>query len=80
MKTTLLAATLALIVGAPLVASAADVAQSRFRAAAYQERAGATQRPSSSTPSVVEPQFIGPFELHNGLLPNGLRPNPFTYG
>jgi hypothetical protein len=25
-------------------------------------------------------KFIGPYPLHNGLLPNGLTPNPPTYG
>ena len=26
------------------------------------------------------PRFIGPYKLHDGLLPNGLTPNPPTYG
>jgi hypothetical protein len=26
------------------------------------------------------PQFVGPYQLHNGLLPNKLTPNPPTYG
>jgi hypothetical protein len=25
-------------------------------------------------------EFIGPYSVHDGLLPNGLTPNPPTYG
>jgi hypothetical protein len=82
MKTTIIAATLAMLVGAPLVASAADSVPETNTAvvAAYRIK---TQPPAghmrAQEPS-VPPQFIGPFELHNGLLPNGLMPNPFNYG
>ena len=34
-----------------------------------------------SAPQPSRPvKFIGPYPLHNGLLPNGLMPNPPTYG
>jgi hypothetical protein len=38
--------------------------------------------PTQTEPSrrLNQPQFIGPSQLHNGLLPNGLTPNPPSYG
>ena len=81
MKTTVFAATLALLVGGPLAASAAESAVWTNSAATFVCQ-GTTQSlscmPAAGQP--LRPRFIGPFELHHGLLPNGLTPNPFTYG
>ena len=38
------------------------------------------QQPSVMLEQRDAPRFIGPYELHDGLLPNGLTPNPPTYG
>lgn len=82
MKTTILAATLALLVGAPLVASASETVPSTNGTplfVCYQT----AQPPVGCVPAVgqaVRRRLIGPFELHHGLLPNGLAPNPLTYG
>ena len=38
------------------------------------------QQPSVGPAQLDAPRFIGPYELHDGLLPNGLTPNPPTYG
>ena len=38
------------------------------------------QQPSVVPAQLQPSQFIGPYELHDGLLPNGLTPNPPTYG
>jgi hypothetical protein len=82
MKITVVATTLAMLVGAPLVASAAD-GVARTNSAVVTACRPTTQQPcgymrASETPA--RPQFVGPFELHHGLLPNGLMPNPFNYG
>jgi len=82
MKTTVVAATLALLVGAPLVASASETVPSTNSATLF-ACYGTMQQPGGCVPAMgqaVRPRFIGPFEVHHGLLPNGLRPNPFTYG
>ena len=82
MKTTVLAATLALLVGAPLVASATERVPASTRATVFICR-GTTQYLSGCVPAAgqsARPRFIGPYEVRHGLLPNGLTPNPFTYG
>ena len=81
MNTKVLAATLALLAGGPLVTSAS---------AGEPTRAGdvALACPGTTLPSGIclpagqsaRPRFIGPYEVRHGLLPNGLTPNPFTYG
>ena len=86
MKMVLLAATLAMLTAAPLAAyadkgaaqlnkstlSRADASDSYFVAPLVQ---------TSLVPALPHvPRFIGPYELHDGLLPNGLTPNPPTYG
>jgi len=38
------------------------------------------QQPSPVPGQVDAPRFVGPYQLHDGLLPNGLTPNPPTYG
>ena len=82
MKTTLVAATLALLAGVPLAASASEAIPSTSGTTlfvCYQT----AQPPVGCVPAAgeaVRRRFIGPFELHHGLLPNGLTPNPFTYG
>ena len=85
MKMVLLAATLAMLTAAPLAAYA-DAAQSnkstlsRADASDSYFVAPLVQRPSLVPAPPHAPRFIGPYELHDGLLPNGLTPNPPTYG
>jgi hypothetical protein len=82
MKATLLAATLGLLVGAPLMASASErapVTNSAVTLACHET----TQQLYACMPAArqsARPRFVGPYELHHGLLPNGLAPNPFNYG
>ena len=88
MKTTVIAATLALLLGTPLAASASEIVPSTSSAAmlscdgmlvgrdAGQFSNGCGTKAKQPAP----PRFVGPFELHNGLLPNGLTPTPFNYG
>jgi hypothetical protein len=82
MRITVIAATLAMLVSAPLVASAAD-GVSGTNTAVVTARRPTTQQPVGYTRPPewpIRPQFVGPFELHHGLLPNGLMPVPFNYG
>jgi hypothetical protein len=78
MKTTVIAATLAMLVGGPLVASASET-----NSAVVTAYSATTRQPGDHTRAQKPPvrsQFVGPSELHHGLLPNGLMPNPFNYG
>ena len=38
------------------------------------------QQPAVVPAQLDAPRFIGPYKLHDGLLPNGLTPNSPTYG
>ena len=81
MKTTVFAAALALVIGAPLVASATEGVPAATRTVMTSQEASPQQ--GGNIPTVgqpVRPRFVGPYQLHHGLLPNGLAPNPFTYG
>jgi len=82
MKTTLLGATVALLVGAPLVALASETVPGTDSATVFVCH-GTTQYLSGCVPEArqsVQPRFVGPYEVRHGLLPNGLRPNSFNYG
>ena len=81
MKTIVHVAAVALLSGAPLVASASETrARSDHPLATGQETKSRGENSIPAERRSVSPQFIGPFRLHNGLLPNGLLPNAFTYG
>jgi hypothetical protein len=82
MRTTLLATVLAVAATAsmptlaarPDGASARPAVSDRYEMARQHDNIGSTQgRPDQA-------QFVGPFQLHDGLLPNGIMPNPPTYG
>ena len=79
MRTLLLAAAIAGLTG-PLTAYAQpDTSRGVAVLSAHrpaQKFIGVLSAPRSSQPV----KFIGPYPLHNGLLPNGLMPNPPTYG
>ena len=83
MKTTILAATLAMLISGPVFASERGSVPAATSAAVKVEHVKTTQPPSDHKPALqasVPPQYVGPFEVHDGLLPNGLAPNPFNYG
>jgi hypothetical protein len=82
MKTIALAATLTLLTGVPLVASASDSGRSTDSAAvsACHETRPQPGGCIRTADQPVRPWFIGPYEVRHGVLPNGLRPNPFNYG
>jgi hypothetical protein len=72
MKTTVFLATLAMLSGAPFIASASTEAapgtNSSLRAASYP-----TMQQHGAPKQTV-------WTLSQALLPNGLKPNPFNYG
>jgi hypothetical protein len=82
MKTTLIAATLSFLLGIPLVASASENVPGTNSTAVTIDRPAVQQLSGDvrAQKPPVQPQFVGPFELHDGLLPNGLMPNRFNYG
>jgi hypothetical protein len=81
MKTTILVATLALLAGAPLAASASTNVPGANSTAVTDGQVTRLQRGDSPAgEQSAQPQLIGPYEVHHGLLPNGIQPNPFTYG
>jgi hypothetical protein len=62
-----------MLVGGPLVASASET-----NSAVVTAYSSTTQQPGGYTHAQKPPvrsQFVGPYELHHGLLPNGLMPN-----
>ena len=82
MKTTVFAAALVMLVGAPLIASASKVipgTNSSLLAISHAttQQPGETMRALKQT---LSPQFIDTFELSEALPHNGLEPNPFNYG
>lgn len=82
MKTTALAATLALVVGLPIMASAAETV-APANAALMTAGQEITLQPGDAILPAAQPsrpRHIGPYVVRHGLLPNGLMPNPFTYG
>jgi hypothetical protein len=83
MKTTVIAATLAMLVGGQAVAYAAPSVPATNNTAAATEHTNtqlAARHTQDAREASAQPQFVGPFEVRNGLLPNGLAPNPFNYG
>ncbi|MBN9511479.1 MAG: hypothetical protein J0I21_20525 [Alphaproteobacteria bacterium] len=81
MKTTLIAATLALAFAAPFGAMADDDAPATEAAATFDAAPAAPPAAAAHVyGSAGSAGFIGPAELHNGLLPNGLLPAPAEHG
>ena len=56
------------------------VSESRVGTSASYFMAPLVQQPSVVPAQLDAPRFIGPYELHDGVLPNGLTPNPPTSG
>jgi hypothetical protein len=83
MKTTILAATLAMLISGPVFAAEPGSVSAATSAAVNVEHVKTAQPPSSHKAALeasAPQQYVGPFEVHDGLLPNGLAPNPFNYG
>lgn len=87
MRSLQLGIAMAMLITAPMAAYAkAGATQSNRSSETILIETDTPAVPAVLAPSAVggqqmqAPRFIGPYELHNGLLPNGLLPNPPTYG
>ncbi len=82
MKTTLIAATLALALAAPLAAMADDDAPATEAAATFDAAPAAPPADATHVYGLAAGSagFIAPAELRNGVLPNGLLPAPAEHG